>query len=143
MNRRMRPGMPALMLVVVTCTAVGACGRTNDAGKLTELQRLMSGMFDVVLLSPRDGLRHGRNTFVIEFRSTSDGKLVDVGEVHGSATMPMPGTPMFGSIDVKRTDVGGRYNADGQFDMAGTWRMTIQWQGAGGQGSVTFAGTVR
>ena len=135
--------MSVVMLVAAACMAMAACGRTNDAARLTELQRLRSGMFDVVLLSPRDGLRHGKDTFVIEFRATPDGKLVDVGEVHGSATMPMPGMPMFGSIDVKRTDVVGRYAANGQFDMAGTWRMTIQWEGSAGQGSVTFAGTVR
>ena len=100
-------------------------------------------MFDVVLLSPRDRLRHGKDSFVVEFRSTSDGKLVDVGDVRGSATMPMPGMAMFGTIEVKRGEVVGRYAADSQFDMAGTWRMTIQWQGPAGQGSVTFAGTVQ
>jgi hypothetical protein len=96
-----------------------------------------------VVLSTHDALRHGKDAFVIEFRSAADGRLVDVGDVRASATMPMPGMPMFGSIDVKRTDVAGRYAADGQFDMAGTWRMTVQWQGAAGQGSVTFSGTVQ
>jgi hypothetical protein len=127
-----------LLLALVLTTA--ACGRSDD--KLTELQRLQSGALEVVLLSARDGLRHGKDTFTVEFRSAS-GDLVDVGEVRGSATMPMPGTPMFGSIDVKRTDVAGRYTADSQFEMAGTWRMTIQWQGPSGPGSVTFAGTVQ
>jgi len=99
-------------------------------------------MLDVVLLSPHGALHHGRDTFVIEFRSTGDGRLADVGNVRGSATMPMPGMPMFGSIDVKRTDVAGRYTADGQFEMAGTWRMTVEWRGPAGEASVTFAGTV-
>ena len=51
--------------------------------------------------------------------------------------------PMFGAIDVKRTDVAGRYTADGQLDMAGTWRMTVQWQGPAEQGSITFPGSVQ
>lgn len=131
------------MLIAVACMTALSCGRGNDAAKLNELQRLKSGTLDVVLLSPREGLRHGKDTFFIEFRSTSDGKSVDVGDVRGSASMPMSGMPMFGSIDVKRTDMAGRYVADGQFDMAGTWRMTIQWQGPAGQGSVAFAGTVQ
>ena len=129
-------------MLVVASTAAG-CGRQDAAAKLTELQRLRSGTLDVVLLSPRDVLRHGKDTFIIEFRSTSGGSLTDVGSVHGSANMPMPGMPMFGAIDVKRTNVAGRYAADGQFEMAGTWRMTIQWQGPAGQGSVTFAGAVQ
>ena len=98
---------------------------------------------DVVLLSPRDELHHGKDTFIIEFRSTSGGSLIDVGNVRASANMPMPGTPMLGAIDVKRTDVAGRYAANGEFEMAGTWRMTIRWEGPAGQGSVAFAGTVQ
>lgn len=129
----------AALLSVMIGTA--ACGRTES--KLTELQRARSGIVDVVLLSAHEGLRHGTDAFVIEFRLASDERLVDVGDVRGSATMPMPGMPMFGSIDIQRTDLAGRYRAEGRFDMAGTWRMTVQWQGSSGEGSVTFSGTVQ
>ena len=125
--------------MVVTVMAV-ACG---GAATLTEIQRVKSGALDVVLLSPRDGLRHGKDTFFIEFRSTAGGDLVDAGSVRGSANMPMPGAPMFAGIDVKRTDVAGRYEANGDFSMAGTWRVTLQWEGPAGQGSVTFPGSVQ
>ena len=96
-----------------------------------------------MLLSPRDWLRHGKDTFIIEFRATSGGTLIDVGNVRGNANMPMPGAPMFASVDVKRTDVSGRYAADGDFSMSGTWRITLQWDGPAGQGSVTFPETVQ
>jgi YtkA-like len=129
----------ALVSAIVASVAILACG---GAAKLTELQRVKSGGLDLVLLSQRDAIRHGSDSFVIEFRS-ADGQLVDVGDVRGSATMPMPGMPMLGSMDVKRTDVPGRYAAEGRFEMAGTWRMTLQWQGSGGQGSAAFAGTVQ
>jgi YtkA-like len=117
------------------------CGRGQTT--LTEVQRVRSGAIDVVLLSPHDLLRHGKDWFVIEFRSASGGTLVDVGDVRASATMPMPGAPMFGSIDVKRSAEPGRYTADAQLDMAGTWRMTIQWQTQQGPESVMFSGTVQ
>lgn len=115
----------------------------NDAAKLTELQRLKSGSLDVVVSSQRDALRHGKDAFVIEFRRAPNGELVDVGKVRAGANMPMSGTPMFGSLDIRRTEVPGRYAADSQLDMAGTWRMTIEWDGALGRGSVSFAGTVQ
>ena len=102
------------------------CG--GGAAALTELQRVRSGGLDVVVLSPRGGLRHGKDDFVIEFRS-AEGSLVDVGDVRASASMPMPGMPMFGSLAVQRTDVPGRYRAEGDFSMAGTWRLTIEWEG--------------
>lgn len=122
---------------VIAVAAIG-CSRAN----VTELQRAKSGTVDVVLLSPRDGLRHGKDTFIIEFRSAS-GNLVDAGTVRGSASMSMSGTPMLGSIDVARTEVAGRYAATGEFSMAGTWRMTVQWDGPAGHGSVTFPGSVQ
>jgi hypothetical protein len=126
----------ALALIASGC-------RGNGSAPLTELQRLKSGALELVLLSAHDAFRRGKDTSVIEFRSTSGGGLVDVGEVRGSATMPMPGAPMFGSVDVRRTSIAGRYTANSQFDMAGTWRMTIQWTGPNGQGAVNFAATVQ
>ena len=139
MNRR-RAALACRILLAVAMSTV-ACGRAT--AKLTELQRLRSGALDVVVLSPRDGLQHGKDAFTVEFRSANDGRLVDVGTVRGGATMPMGGIPMLGSIDVNRTDVPGRYAASAGFEMAGTWRMTIQWAGPAGQGSVTFSRSVQ
>lgn len=79
----------------------------------------------------------------MEFRSAPDGRLMDVGDVRATASMPMAGMPMFGSVEVRRTDVAGRYAADGDFGMAGTWRMTVQWAGSTGEGSVSFAAAVQ
>ena len=125
--------------MVVTVAAGIGCGAAN----LTELQKVRSGMLDIVLLSPHEGLRHGKDAFVIEFRSTTGGTLIDVGNVKVNANMPMAGTPMFGTVDVQRTDVPGRYDANGEFSMAGTWRIAVEWDGPAGQGSVTFPGSVQ
>ena len=129
----------ARTLIVLALTAAVGCG----GAAMTEVQKVRSGTLDLVLLSPQDALRHGKDTFVIEFRSVSGGALVDVGQVKATANMPMAGSPMFGTVDVQRTDVPGRYAATGEFSMAGTWRMTIQWDGPAGPGSVTFPGSVQ
>ena len=131
----------ALICVCSALLLANACGKAGDA-QLTELQRTKSGQLDVVVLSSHEAIKHGQDSFVVEFRS-SEGALVDVGNVTGSATMPMPGMPMFGSLDVKKTATPGRYSVDAKFDMAGTWRTTLQWQGASGAGSVTFSGSVQ
>jgi hypothetical protein len=128
------------LAAIAIAVSVCGCGRSND--QFAEWQRVRSGALDVVLFSPRGAVRHGHDSLVIEFRSTVDGMLVDVGDVRAIATMPMAGTPMFGSITVSRTDTPGRYTATTQFDMAGTWRLNVQWQGAAGPGSVAFSGTV-
>ena len=134
-----RIGLSAFLVVVIA-----AFGCSSSQQTLTELQRVKAGALEVVLLSPRDGLRHGKDTFTIEFRSAAGGALVDVGTVRGSATMPMPGaSPMFATIDVSRSETPGRYAAAGQFDMAGTWRTTLEWDGPAGKSSVTFSGSVQ
>ena len=128
------------MLAVVSGAVASGCGR--GTAPLTPLQSVKSGPLEVVLLSDHDAIRHGKDTFVLEFKS-ADGNLVDVGSVRASATMPMPGMPMFGSIDVQRTGVPGRYTAMSDFSMAGTWRLKVEWDGSAGRGSVGFSRTVQ
>jgi hypothetical protein len=138
----MRP-RPVLWSLIPLVLVSAACRRTHDAGQLTELQRARSGTLAVVLLSPTGALHHGRDTFAIEFRSASDGTLVDVGAVKVTAMMPMGGTPMFGRIDVAKTDVPGRYLGRSDLSMSGMWRTTVEWNGPSGQGSVNLPATVQ
>lgn len=133
MTRTLRVGLCGLIASLVA--SIGAC--SGGTANLTALQKVRSGNVDVVLLSPRDALRHGADDFILEFRS-GDGKLVDAGAVRATATMPMAGMPMFGSISVQRGDIPGRYRASGEFSMAGTWRLGIEFDGPAGKGSVTL-----
>jgi len=132
----MKTSVAFLVAVLVATT-----GCRGSVAATTELQRVKAGTLDVVVLSTEKSLRRGKEPFVIEFRSGSD--LVDVGNVKGTANMPMAGMPMFGALDIQRTDVPGRYTAIGDFGMAGTWRMTLEWDRAGAPGSVSFPGTVQ
>ena len=132
---------PGVFLVLLLVTALWGCTRADDTANMTELQRLKSGSLDVVLLSHNEVLRKGKDTFTIEFRS--DGTLVNVGNVRVSANMSMPGMAMFGNIEVQPTNVPGRYTANSDFGMAGTWRMTVDWDGSAGRGSISFAGSVQ
>lgn len=134
--KRARSVQLSALLLAASLTGCGG------AARLTELQRVRSGTIDVVVLSPRDALRHGKDDFVIEFKS-ADGNLVDVGEVRAGASMSMSGVPMLGRVTVQRTDVPGRYRADGDFGMAGTWRLNVEWDGPKGKGSVAFSGSVQ
>ena len=130
--------------LVVAMAATGAsCRGADDTTGMTELQRLRSGSLDIVLLSRNDALHKDKDTFTIEFRSAPEGTLVDVGSVRLSANMPMPGMAMFGKIDVQPARIPGRYTANSDFGMAGTWRMTIEWDGPAGRGTVNFAGSVQ
>ena len=132
-NSKCKIAWPLVLVVMLV-----ACG--GGGAKLIEIQRVKAGMLDVVVLSTHEALKQ-KDSVTIEFRS--NGNLVDVGDVKGSASMSMSGTPMLGSVDVKRGDQPGRYTADLQLDMAGTWRMTLEWKGPAGQGSTSFSSSVQ
>ena len=107
------------------------------------VQTVPTADFDIVLLSPTGTLRQGKNTFTIEFRRAASITLVDVGTVHASANMTMPGMAMSGGLQVSPSGVPGRYTAMAEFGMAGAWQMSIDWDGPAGNGSVSFEGSVQ
>jgi Cu(I)/Ag(I) efflux system membrane protein CusA/SilA len=137
-----------LALVAATVVAVSLWrqfgrserGRGPAAGAV--VQQVNASGVQISLLSPTGTLHQGRNTFTIEFRSP-DGRLVDAGAVRASGNMAMPGMAMSSGLQVQRTDLVGRYQATAEFGMAGAWRMSIEWDGPAGKGSVTFEGAVQ
>ena len=133
--RSAKAGLKAYATIVLLAVACGG-------GTLTEIQRVKSGAIDVVLLSPTGAIKHGQDSFTIEFRN-ADGSLVDVGDVKASSTMPMPASPMFGSLEVKKSPTAGRYTVDARFDMAGTWRTTITWAASPSPGAATLSTNIQ
>lgn len=135
--------MKDILGIVLLAAAVASlgCGQTpGSSERLNELAKTRVQELDVVLLSSDTAVNTGKDTVTVEFRAASDGRLVDVGTVKGSATMPMTGmAPMFGPVDVERSAVPGRYLATSELSMAGEWRLSLEWNGPAGQGSVTFS----
>ncbi|HKT78986.1 MAG TPA: CusA/CzcA family heavy metal efflux RND transporter [Vicinamibacterales bacterium] len=123
--------------------AVKYAGRSANDSNATTIQRVRAGNLEIVLRSPDGVLRQGRSSFTIEFRQPGSGSLVDVGMVHASANMPMPGMVMPGGVEIANSGVAGRYVATAEFGMAGTWQMAVEWNGPAGEGSVTFQGRVQ
>jgi len=131
-----------LSVPLLALTAM-ACGPGGDAS-LSELQRVRSGDLNIVLLSEGEAIGQKGDTFVVEFRSAADGALVDVGRAKASATMPMPGVgPMFGDVTLQPADEPGRFRATGDFSMAGSWRLSVDWDGPAGSGTATLSTMVR
>jgi Cu(I)/Ag(I) efflux system membrane protein CusA/SilA len=136
----------AVIVAVAICLVLRTSGPTaGEAGDSAAgvIQTVRAGDVDVVLLSPAGTLRQGANVFTIEFRRTGTNTLLDVGTVHASANMPMPGMVMSGGLQIAPTGVPGRYAATAEFGMAGAWQMAVEWEGPAGQGSVNFEGAVQ
>jgi hypothetical protein len=135
--------MNRLAIVAFVASLTLACGGSESSAPLHELARVRSGSLDVVLLSSKSSLSPGKDAATIEFRAADDGRLVDVGTVKASATMPMGGmAPMVGGVGVQRTDVAGRYRAASDLNMAGEWKLTVEWNGPAGAGSASFSQAV-
>jgi hypothetical protein len=99
----------------------------------------------IVTLRSADGvLRQGR-PFTIEFRSATTNQLVDVGTVRVAANMSMPGMLMQAETHVTGASPPGRYQATGDFGMAGVWKLNLEWSGsaAAGAGSLVMNGDVQ
>ena len=140
MRRRFMWLLPVLS---ISASVNAGCANGQDAQSLKELQRTKAGAVEVVLLSTRGALRHGKDSFVVEFRSAQDQHLVDAGTVTINATMTMAGMPpMIGNINATRTDVG-RYAVDSDLNMVGSWRLGLEWDGPAGKGSATLPGNVQ
>ena len=137
----MTPRVP-LASVLVVCLFLGAaCRGAQDAADLKEVQRAQAGSVDLVLLSATGALKQGKEAFVLEFRSRADQKPVDVGEVKLSASMVMAGMPpMIGSTTVTHTSTPGRYGVTVEAEMAGSWRLAVEWDGPAGKGSTNIQG---
>ena len=74
------------------------------------------------------------------FLSAAD---VDVGDVRVTANMAMPGMVMPGNVRVRSAGAPGRYTATAEFGMAGSWPISLEWNGPAGLGSVNFQGSVQ
>ena len=118
-------------------------GSPGALGEVRTIRTVTSGDLSVALLNASGTFRQGRTDFILEFRSERTRRLVDVGTVRVEANMSMPGMPMSGGIEISRTSTPGRYAATGQFGMSGVWKMTVQWDGPAGRGSIPFEGNVQ
>lgn len=139
----MVPRQLLLASVAILALAYTNCAPdTTGESTMTEVQRVRSGALDVVLLARTDALRQTRNYCALEFRTGADLHPVDVGTVLVHTTMSMEGTPMSGFVtDVKHVGTG-RYEVEMVMAMAGTWQISVDWEGATGTGSAMFEALV-
>ena len=136
-------GLLAVTAAVVAWLTQASRHQADVDSSGTVVQTIRSGNLDIVLLSSSGTLRQGRGAFTVEFRRAGTNTPVDAGTVRASAAMAMPGMVMSGGLRVDATDLPGRYLVTGDFGMAGTWRMTLDWDGPAGRGSASFEGSVQ
>lgn len=86
----------------------------------------------------------GKNSFVLEFTSSTAKQPLDVGKVTLGTSMAMPGmAPMIDSASLTPDKAPGRYRGLISFEDTGTRQVTITWDGQAGRGSTKLNIPVR
>ncbi len=114
------------------------------AADLKVIQTQKSKDVVVALLSESGQWTQGKNSFVLEIKSTATNQPVDAGKVSLSTSMAMPGmAPMIAGAKLSADKTPGRYLGEISFPDSGARQVTVTWDGPAGKGSTKFSVSVR
>jgi hypothetical protein len=132
-----------IVVVLVFFTAVSfvaACRGAGSSGGGKTIKSAKSGDMTIALSSATGELKSGENDLLITFADAS-GKPVDVGAASLNIHMAAMGTmaEMNDKATLTTTDTPGKYRAQVNIEMAGTWEAQVKYQGAHGSGQVSMS----
>ena len=118
-----------------------ACG--GDPGSKV-IKSTKAGDLTVTLMSASGDLRNGENELVLSFTDAS-GNPVDAGAASLNFHMPAMGTmaEMNGRATLTTTESPGRYRAQVDIEMKGTWEAQIKYEGPRGSGQANMSVTAK
>jgi hypothetical protein len=119
---------------------VAACRGTAPSGGEKVIKSTKSNEMTVTLSSAAGALKSGENQLMVTFTDASD-KPVDVGAVSLIFHMAGMGTmaEMNDKATLTTTETPGKYRAQVNVEMAGTWEAQIKYQGQHGTGQVSMS----
>lgn len=124
----------ALTLFVTACKGGGGASGGEQTIKSTK-----SGDMTVTLSSAGGQLRNGENELMVTFTDAT-GQPVDVGAA--SLNFHMAGMGSMAEMNdraaLTTTETLGKYRAQVNIEMGGTWEAQIAWQGTHGTGKATM-----
>jgi hypothetical protein len=116
-----------------------ACQNSSSSGGEKELKSTKAGEMSITLSSATGQLKNGENELMVTFADAS-GKPVDVGAASLNFHMAAMGSmaEMNDRATLTTTDTPGKYRAQVNIEMAGTWEAQVKYQGAHGVGQVSM-----
>jgi hypothetical protein len=129
----------AVAVFSIAVTFIAACRRANSLGE-NVIKSTKSGELTITLSNATGELKNGENDLMIIFTDDS-GRPVDVGAASLNIHMAAMGTmaEMNDKATLTTTDTPGKYRAQVNIEMAGTWEAQVKYQGAHGSGSVSMS----
>jgi hypothetical protein len=129
-----------ISILLIASLVAAACRDNPSLGGDKVIKSTKAGDMTVSLASATGELKNGENDLMLVFVDAS-GNPVDVGAV--SLTFHMPGMGAMAEMNDKAaltiTDTPGKYRAQVNIEMAGTWEARIAYQGSRGNGQTTMS----
>lgn len=134
MQMRTKTKFMTLAIVIIALLAM-ACRNSGASGSDKVIKSVKEGDLTITLSSATGELRSGDNDLRLSFADGS-GKLVDVGAASLKLFMPGMGTmPEMNDVaTLTTTDTPGKYRAQLNIEVAGTWEARIGFEGPHGTG---------
>lgn len=117
-----------------------ACHGASSSGSDKVIKSAKSSEMTVTLSSATGELKSGENELMVSF-SDASGKPVDVGAASLNFHMAGMGTmaEMNDKGTLTTTETPGKYHAQVNVEMAGTWEAQVKYQGQHGTGQVSIS----
>jgi len=128
------------LVFLAAVSLVAACRGVGPSGSDKVIKSTKSGDMTVALSSATGELKNGENDLMITFADAS-GKPVDVGAASLNFHMAAMGSmaEMNDKATLTTTETPGKYRAQVNIEMAGTWEAQVKYQGQRGAGQVSMS----
>ncbi|MEO6724421.1 MAG: FixH family protein [Blastocatellia bacterium] len=130
----------ALLLFAITLVLVtAACSKSGSSDSDRVIKSAKSSDMTVTLSNTTGELRSGDNELMVTFTDAA-GKPVDVGAASLNIHMAGMGTmaEMNDKATLTTTDTPGKYRAQVNIEMKGTWEAQVKYQDAHGTGQISM-----
>jgi len=129
----------ATMTLTLALLFVAACRSTGSSGGEKVIKSAKAGDLTVTLASANGELKNGENELMVTFTDAA-GKPVDAGAASLNFHMAAMGSmaEMNDRGTLTTTETPGKYRAQVNIEMAGTWEAQVKYQGAHGTGQATM-----
>jgi ABC-type uncharacterized transport system YnjBCD substrate-binding protein len=117
---------------------LSACG-TGGSGSEKVIKSAKAGEMTVTISSPAGELKNGENDLIVTFADAASNP-VDVGAVSLNFHMAAMGAmaEMNDKATLTTTETPGKYRAQVNLEVGGTWEAQVKYQGAHGAGQTTM-----
>ncbi len=128
------------LILTIAISFVAACRNSSSSGDEKVIKSAKSGEMTIALASSSGNLKNGDNELIVTFTDAS-GKPVDVGAASLNFHMATMGSmaEMNDRATLMTTDTAGKYRAQVNIEMAGTWEAQVKYQGQHGTGQVSLS----